>query len=177
MKRTIQQYSQFSILVITVLTLSACNWFDSDDDKAVEPEMQMNTAPVAGSESLITQTEVVISTSFPASDADGDTLSFSITADPTLGSVTLGNGGDYTYTPNAEVTGNDSFSYSVSDGSAAPVSGVITITIEALQLSFSEYSREAFQQAATDTPLPVNGRVFIQDVVNQGDYQDLINSN
>lgn len=172
-----KQYSKISVLAISVLTLSACNWFDSDNDKANKPEMPMNTPPVANSESLITQTEVEINASFPASDADGDSLSFSITAAPTLGNVTLGSAGDYIYTPNAEVTGSDSFTYSVSDGDAAPVSGVISITIEALQLSFTDYSRQAFQQVATDTPLPLNGRIFMQDGVNQNDYQDLINSN
>lgn len=177
MKSTIKQYSKVSTLAIAALTLSACNWLDSDDDKAKEPEMQINTAPIAGSESLTTQTDVVVSTNLPASDPDGDALSFSITTDPTIGSVALGSGGEYTYTPNAEITGSDSFTYTVSDGEAAPVSGVITITIETLQLSFSDYSRQAFQQAATDTPLAINGREFTQDVVNQNDYQDLINSN
>lgn len=177
MKSKYKQGSKCIVLSVAVLMLSACDLFDGDNDKVKQPEMPMNTPPVAGSESLTTQTEVAINTSLPATDADGDALSVSITTEPTLGTVTLGMGGDYTYTPFVEVTGSDSFSYSVSDGVSAPVSGIIDITIEALSLSFSDYSRQAFQQSATDTPLPINGREFIQDVVNQNDYQDLIDNN
>lgn len=72
----------------------------------------------------------------------------------------------------------------IGSGSAADQSSAnfvesytVNITIEALQVSFSEFSRVAFNQTATDTPLSVNGREFTQDVVDQNDYQDLIDAN
>ena len=144
-----------------------------DDSK----EIVMNTPPVASSINVSTQTETAISAQLPAVDLDGDTLTFAAVVEPMLGSLTVNTDGTYVYTPNAEVTGSDSFTFSVTDGLEQPVTGTINITIEALTVSFLASSRNAFGQAPTDTPLSVNGRVFTQDVVNQSDYQDLIDAN
>jgi VCBS repeat-containing protein len=164
---------KFALLACMVAGLSACNWLDGDDADAPVA----NRAPVAESESLITQTDTNIMETLSAFDADGDALTFSISGEPMLGQVSLGSNGNYTYSPDLEVTGTDSFEFTVSDADAAVATGTITIRIETLQVSFSEISRDAFLQAPTDTPLSVNGRAFTQDVVNQTDYQDLIDNN
>lgn len=64
------------------------------------------------------------------SDADGDDLSTSISVAPSNGSVTL-SGNSYTYTPNADFVGSDSFNYLVSDGNGGTDSALVTITVEA----------------------------------------------
>jgi hypothetical protein len=61
------------------------------------------------------------------SDADGDTLSFSIVSQPTKGSITLSYDGNYTYTPNTNYIGQDSFTYKAFDGTT--YSNVSTVTI------------------------------------------------
>lgn len=158
------------ILGTCIVALSGC--FD-DDDKPIE----VNSPPEAGSVSLITQTETDINDQLTANDADGDNLVFAVVEEPQLGQLTLQSDGNFTYTPNAEITGTDSFVFSVTDGSSAPVSGTVDITIELLEVSFRSQSRLAFQQMNMDLPLSVNGRVFIQDVTDQNEYQDLIDAN
>ena len=67
---------------------------------------------------------------FDATDPDGDILSYSF-SDPSKGSVTNNQDGTYTYTPNANENGNDSFTLTVSDGTES-VSQLINVTINSL---------------------------------------------
>jgi len=60
-------------------------------------------------------------------DADSDPLTASKDSDPANGSVILNADGSFTYTPNAEYSGDDSFTYHASDGIAD--SGVATVLI------------------------------------------------
>lgn len=91
-----------------------------------------------------------------------------------LGMVTVDNTGEFTYQPYDEVTGSDSFTYTVTDGVNAEVVGTVNITIEALELTFSSTSRAAFNQQTSDKPLAINGRAFIQDVADPAAYDDLL---
>ncbi len=52
-------------------------------------------------------------------DPDGDPLSASLSSQPGHGSVTLNPDGSFAYTPNAGFSGDDSFTYEVSDGQAS----------------------------------------------------------
>lgn len=157
-------------LAATVM-LSGCNLFESDDPKEVEKE---NVPPVTVTVDLITQTETAINDMLTATDENGDTLTFSLAQQAMLGMVTVNNNGEFTYQPNDEVTGSDSFTYTVSDGINAAVTGTVNITIEALEVSFASYSRAAFNQQPSDKPLATNGRVFIQDVEDSAAYDDLL---
>lgn len=66
-----------------------------------------------------------------ALDPESDTLSYHLDSDGNLGSVSINSDtGAYIYTPNANATGGDSFSYHVSDGSST--SSVATVTINIL---------------------------------------------
>jgi VCBS repeat-containing protein len=150
-------------LVTLATALIGCS--DSDDD---EP----NLAPVAVDETFTTQADIAFGGALTAVDPNGDAVSFALDQNGTLGSVDIAANGNFTYTPNAQVTGSDSFTFSVSDGEASST-GTIMITIEAQQLSVTSYTREAFAQAPTDSPLPVNGREFTQDA-DEASFDDLI---
>lgn len=150
--------------------LSGCNFGDDDKDELSTP----NRTPNAMSVDLITQADTPIMDTAPATDPDGDSLTYSVATEPMLGSLTLNSDGSYTYTPNATVTGMDSFSFTVSDGVLTSAEGTVNITIEAQQVNFSTYSRAAFAQDPTDVPLPVNGREFTQDVTDPNAYDDLL---
>ena len=93
---------------------------------------------------------------------------------PTAGMLTLATDGQFTYQPDPTVTGSDSFVFGVTDGQSPVVNGTVNITIEALQVNFSTYSRAAFAQDETDIPLPVNGRAFTQDVTDPNAFDDLL---
>lgn len=161
-----------AILLAGVLSLSGC--FDSDDD-TVEPAPS-NQAPTAVSVSLITQTEVPITDQLSGSDPEGQALTFTLISQPQLGSITVSASGAYTYQPFDEVTGSDAFTYVVRDSGAREASATVSITIEALQVSFLNYSRLAFTAQESGSPLLLNGRVFIQDSTDTSDYQDLIDN-
>lgn len=153
-----------------VLALSGC--FDSDDDNDYQAPEE-NAAPVAVDEMLTTQADIAIDGTLTATDADGDPLTFGLGENGTLGNAEVNTDGSFTYTPNAQVTGSDSFTFTVSDGVNPEVTATVSVTIEAQQVSFSSYTRDAFNQAPTDEPLPINGREFTQDA-DDTTFDDLL---
>ena len=98
-----------------------------------------------------------------ATDENGDTLTFALADAPSNGAVDIASDGSFTFTPASEFTGEDMFTFTVTDGESDPVSGTIGITVEAEQVESAAYIRAAFNQSATDMPLPVNGREFSDD--------------
>ncbi|NCP63852.1 MAG: hypothetical protein GW763_02475 [Paraglaciecola sp.] len=146
--------------------------FNGDDD-----EPMMNSAPVAMDTALITQADTPLTGTLSATDADNDSLSFALVSDVAMGTLSIMANGQFTYTPNYTFTGEDSFTFSVSDNMSGSATATVSISVEALQLSFADYSRQAFMQSASDNPLPINGRVFTQDVAGTDTYADLFLNN
>ena len=62
-------------------------------------------------------------------DADGDILTASIVTGPSNGSLTLRSDGSFTYTPNADYIGTDSFTYKVNDGLLDSNTETVTIDV------------------------------------------------
>lgn len=153
-----------------VLALSGC--FDSDDDNNYQAPEE-NVAPVAVDQMLTTQADIAFDGTLTATDEDGDALTFGLGENGSLGNAEINADGSFTYTPNAQVTGSDSFTFTVSDGVNSEVTASVSITIEAQQVSFSSYTRDAFNQAPTDEPLPINGREFTQDA-DDSTFDDLL---
>ena len=90
-------------------------------------------APVANGDSYQTMQDNEFSAAAPGvlandTDADGDTLTATLTADAANGDVVLGPTGAFTYTPQASFYGSDSFSYEASDG-ATSSAAVVSITV------------------------------------------------
>jgi len=65
-------------------------------------------------------------------DIDGDSLTADQTTDPAHGVVVLAANGSFSYTPSANFTGSDSFSYRAYDGHAYSAPKVVTITVSAI---------------------------------------------
>jgi hypothetical protein len=136
-------------------------------------DSKLNSPPILGANSFVTETDVAITDRLAVQDPDGDMLTFSLVTQPKNGSVTLSTEGNFTYTPQAEFTGDDSFVISVSDGDRT-VQGQIWITVNVATVSFLSYSRTAFSQPQDARPLAVNGRNFSADASAQADYADLL---
>jgi hypothetical protein len=66
-----------------------------------------------------------------ATDADGDTLSYSIDSQPTNGTLS-GTAPNLTYTPNPNFNGSDSFTFFVNDGTSNSNNSVVSITINSI---------------------------------------------
>ncbi len=91
-----------------------------------------NQVPVAGDDSASTKVghPVTVNTAANDSDADGDTLTYSL-VEPLAahGTVVANGGGSFTYTPTALYSGPDAFTYSVSDGHGGTDTATVSITV------------------------------------------------
>ncbi|MFQ5817068.1 MAG: tandem-95 repeat protein, partial [Terriglobia bacterium] len=94
----------------------------------------LNSAPVANEASVSLDEDTLSTITLSATDANGDPLTFAILTPPshgTLGALTPVSATSATvdYTPDLNFNGDDSFSFTVSDGSAASSAAIIPITI------------------------------------------------
>jgi lysophospholipase L1-like esterase len=87
-----------------------------------------NDAPVANNQSLQTNEDTALPVTLTGNDVDGNTLAYQVTGGPAHGMLS-GNAPNLTYTPTANFHGADSFTYTVSDGIAAPVAGTVSISV------------------------------------------------
>ncbi|HEX8003698.1 MAG TPA: Ig-like domain-containing protein [Mycobacteriales bacterium] len=66
------------------------------------------------------------------SDVDGDPLTFSVVTPPAHGTLTVNPGGTYTYTPEPDYAGGDTFTYQVCDPAPLCAAAVVTVTVTAV---------------------------------------------
>jgi len=88
-----------------------------------------NDAPVASDGSATTPEDLSYSGNLSASDVDGDTLSYVLISGTASGVVSVGSNGAFSYLPNADFFGADSFEFRASDGSSSSDTAVMTITV------------------------------------------------
>ncbi len=91
----------------------------------------VNDAPVANNGSNSTLEDTAVSGTVTATDVDNVNLTFTKASDPANGTVTVAANGAYTYTPNLNYNGPDSFTFTASDG-ALTSTGTITVTVTAV---------------------------------------------
>lgn len=91
-----------------------------------------NTAPVAGDDTLSVMENGSGAGDVLANDRDpdGDALTVSLVGDVQHGALVLGADGGFTYTPDADYHGTDSFTYTIGDGLGGSDSGEVRLTIE-----------------------------------------------
>ena len=80
-----------------------------------------NAAPVAADDGYTVAEDAVLTIAAPGvlgndTDADGDTLTAQLVSGPADGTLTLNANGSFTYTPDADANGPDSFTYRAADG-------------------------------------------------------------
>jgi len=91
----------------------------------------VNDAPVGGLHTLWLEEDTNVSVFLNGSDIDGDSITFNILSMPSNG-VLSGIIPELVYTPNANFSGNDSFTYEVLDGTTT--SGSITVNITVAEM-------------------------------------------
>ncbi len=84
--------------------------------------------PIASDSIHTTPEDTVLNGMLVAMDPDGDSITYMKVLGPTHGAVTVNMDGTFTYTPNANYSGPDSFTFQASDG--AELSNVATVTID-----------------------------------------------
>lgn len=65
-------------------------------------------------------------------DPDGDLLTVTANTNPSNGAVTVNPDGSYTYIPNENFNGDDSFQYTIDDGNGGTDTATVTISVEAV---------------------------------------------
>ncbi|NTV65085.1 MAG: tandem-95 repeat protein, partial [Oscillochloris sp.] len=93
-----------------------------------------NDAPVAENDRSSTDEDTKLTIAAPGllandHDPDGDPLTASVIVGPSHGTLTLSSDGAFTYTPAANWSGSDSFTYQASDGTANSNLATVTITV------------------------------------------------
>jgi VCBS repeat-containing protein len=153
--------------LVLCLGLAGCN-----SDRAAEAP-PVKTSPQFALNDFTIVTDQTLMAQLVATDADGDALRFSIKKAPTNGTVNVEAQGKFTYQPTAERTGDDQFEVEVTDGTFV-ISGTVNVKINRAQLSYLQYSRQAFGRNSTQAALPLNGRDFTADATQYSDYADLL---
>jgi VCBS repeat-containing protein len=91
----------------------------------------VNDAPVTENDSATTAEDTPVTLNLLAndSDVDGDALSADVLSGPSHGRLSVNTDGSFTYTPDANYNGSDSFTYRVSDGSLSSGAATVSLTV------------------------------------------------
>jgi hypothetical protein len=88
----------------------------------------VNDPPVAQNQSVSTDEDTAKAITLSATDVDGDSLTYSLVADPIHG-VLIGTPPNLSYTPTASYNGPDSFAFTAGDGRLDSNVGTVSITV------------------------------------------------
>jgi hypothetical protein len=109
---------------------------DSDPATITINVLSVNDAPVAVADTYETDEDTLLDVTAPGvlendTDADGDSLTAVLVTGVSNGSLTLNADGSFSYTPNAEFIGTDSFTYKANDGEVdSTLPTTVTITVQ-----------------------------------------------
>ncbi len=87
-----------------------------------------NNIPVADDKIINTSVNTPVGVTLTGSDVEGSTLTFSVSSNPSHGSLS-GSTPNLTYTPNNGYAGADSFTYTAFDGQATSPPATVTINV------------------------------------------------
>lgn len=102
-----------------------------------EVTVAVNQPPIASGDSYSTDEDVVLTVAAPGvlgndTDADADPLTATVVTPPTSGTLALSADGSFTYTPNADFNGADSFTYKANDASTDSNTATVSLSVGAL---------------------------------------------
>ncbi|HEU5123921.1 MAG TPA: Ig-like domain-containing protein [Verrucomicrobiae bacterium] len=115
----------------------------------------VNDRPLADAKSVTLDEDAFTEISLSGSDADGDALTYTITIQPTNGSLS-GIPPNLIYTPATNYSGSDSFSYQTNDGKTNSESAFVALSI--LPINDAPAGKDDLAVTDEDTPLQVTLR-------------------
>ena len=125
-----------------------------------------NTAPVATDDLFAVDENEVLSINAVSGvlandvDADGDALTANLVAQASNGFASVNNDGSFTYTPNTDFTGTDSFSYQASDG-------IVTSNLATVRINVNPVDTNQ-NPLATDDTYTVEENGVVQEPASSG---------
>jgi hypothetical protein len=115
----------------------------------------LNDAPFANNQSLTTPEDTALPITLTGSDVEGAALTFILVSNPANGLISgfNTNTGTLSYSPNANYTGSDSFTFRTSDGTNT--SAVATVSITVTPLNDAPIANSQNVTTPEDTALPI----------------------
>jgi uncharacterized repeat protein (TIGR01451 family) len=135
-----------------------CDTDGACDAAVVSIDVQaVNEAPVAAVDSYSTGQEATLSVAAPGvlgndADPDGDALAANLVSGPAHGALTLNADGSFSYNPDGEYSGLDSFSYEACD--PGQLCDGATVTIDVLAVNEPPVAVDDSYSTDEDTVLP-----------------------
>ena len=120
----------------------------------------VNDAPVAADGSAETAEDSSADGQVNVTDVDGDPLTYSLVEGPAHGELTFNPDGSFSYTPDLDYNGSDSFIYQANDGSAD--SNTATVIITVTPVNDAPVATDGSVETAEDSS--ANGQVVGTDV-------------
>ncbi|MCF6391742.1 cadherin-like domain-containing protein, partial [Mycobacterium sp. MBM] len=127
----------------------------------------VNDTPVTAGDTFTTDEDTALTGNVLSndSDTDGDTLTATLVDGPANGTLTLNTDGTFTYTPNADFNGTDSFTYTAGDGTATSSVATVSITVTPV----NDTPVTTADSFTTDEDTAVSGNVLTNDSDIDGD--------
>ena len=122
-----------------------------------------NDIPVAQDGSASGNEDTPIGGTLVATDLDNPTLTYALGAQAANGTVVVNTDGTYTYTPNPDFNGSDSFTFTANDGSVASNTATVTLTVN--PVNDAPVAQNGSASGSEDTP--INGTLVATDVEGQ----------
>ena len=120
----------------------------------------VNDVPTGTGDTKTTPEDAPVSGAVSGSDVDGDALTYTKATDPANGTVTVNVDGTYTYTPNKDYNGTDSFTITISDGKGGNVTVPVNITVTPV----NDVPVASSPAITTPEDTPQNGTITVTDV-------------
>ena len=146
------------------------------DDAVSTANVESNQSPTALDDGYTVDEDGALIVSSPAGvlfndeDTDGDALTVALNTDVTHGALSLNADGSFSYTPDANFHGVDTFVYALSDGRGGEASGMVSITVHPI----NDAPIAADDQGSTDEDTPVLIAVLTNDSDVDGDALGLL---
>lgn len=135
--------------------------FPPDNSDRERTEVVTNRAPVAQNDTYSVTEDNTLTVGAPGvlandSDVDGDALTAMVVQDPTDGTLDLDEDDDsFTYTPDANFTGSDAFTYKAKDVDDAQ-SNEATVSINVRATNDAPTANDDIAQTEKNTPVRIN---------------------
>ncbi len=136
---------------------------DSDPATVSITVTPVNDAPQAEDLTIIIQEDEVVSFTLTGSDPENAPLTFSVVSDPEHGALS-GIAPNMTYTPAANYSGTDSFTYTVNDGELD--SALAAVTVHIIQVNNPPVANDDSVSTSEDTAVTIN--VLANDTDEEG---------